>query len=419
MTQGEGGQEPPWSQVLAKSHVMATFDGFRERRDLTRAVPPSRFEIVMRYSPMASFAEFTILENIEYEIHGSHSHGACLREEQSEELATIEALQPGELVRLIFGGSLLYLVEKAPKIVLTVAQGEQGQDGAVPITLITLAGEEAANFGFDGVPLLADVRSAASEALQLHPLQLEFVDIYGAILRDDGAALPVSSSAPGLGDGSAVPADMPVNVECTAPQLSACPQASAVREMSPATGPQAIDQPGTSAESSSQPEAVASTSSFLARQPQGCPMSASATRPSAFGMAPQPWACPMAAAAISAAPQPLACPRVEVVASSPSVSCMTAQPQPMAVTLPELRQISITAPIPCIMTPQSQATITPSLSFVAPLPQAYSIVTPGQISGACSMAPQSVAAPTTSAFGIIPIYAAPAPQQPIYAAPLR
>jgi len=345
---------------LAKSHVLATFKGITERPCMVMIHPPP---------PPQRFANFEIHEYIEYEKPGqygdeqSQSHGVELGKGQSDEvIAAIESLQPGELVELAWqhdyvtwsedGGQTMskyperpvYILDRAPTLLLTVTQGEQGQDGSVPITLINMAGEEAANFAFDGVPLLADVRSAASEALQLHPLQLDFVDVHGAFLEDDGAAL--FSTAPGPEGGSAVPADVPQSME--------------------------------------------SQSTFSGPQPRACPMAAFATAPSAFSTTPQPQACPVAMAATSVAPQPFACPTVMATSIS-SISGMTAQPQPMTMPQPQMRHTSITAPGPSIVAAQSQAMITPSLSYASPQPQAYNMTMPAQILSACG-----------STFGVIP-----------------
>lgn len=378
---------------LAKSHVLATFNGITERPCMAMIHPPP---------PPQRFADFTIHEYIEYEKFGKYGdeqsdrHGVELGKDQSEEvIGAIEALEPGELVELAWqhdyvtfsedGGRTsskspmrpVYILERAPKLLLTVAQGEQGQDGSVPITLITMAGEEAANFAFDGAPQLADVRSAASEALQLHPLQLDFVDMNGAVLED----------APFPEDASAIPAEMPGMVDSAAPQPQL--RASAAPEISPAAAPRAMDAPSTVTTIQPQPAASPST---LAAAPclavAGC-MAAGMAATACLASVTQPQASPVAMAATSVAPQTRACPIVMAATSPTMFGTTAAQPQP------QMRQMSMAAPV-TITQPQSH-------SFATPGPQAYSMVMPGNVQSAYSMAPQFPSALGHSISGMLPL----------------
>eukprot|EP00930_Biecheleria_cincta_P000862 TRINITY_DN102055_c0_g1_i1.p1 TRINITY_DN102055_c0_g1~~TRINITY_DN102055_c0_g1_i1.p1 ORF type:complete len:502 (+),score=92.53 TRINITY_DN102055_c0_g1_i1:66-1571(+) len=401
-------------EFLAKSHVLATFNGIMERPCMAYIHPPPEPQ---------RFAEFTIHEYIEYEKPGKYGdeqtdrHGVELGKEQSPEvIAAIEELQPGELVELAWqhdyvtwsedGGERstkyperpVYIIERASRLLLTVAQGEQGQDGSVPITLITMAGEEAANFAFDGVPLLADVRNAASEALQVHPLQLDFVDMNGTLLCDevpeDAGAAPADerggfdyATAPQLRSAAApeiVSATMPQEMDATSTGTTTQPQLKPAASPSTFSAPPPCSQP--------QPQPAASPSTFSAPQPRASPTAAFTTSPSAFVAAPQPQACPVAMTATSVAPQARGSP-VVMAATSPSMSGMFSQALPMAAPQPQMRQMSMAAPVTSTVAPQ---TLAPSLSFVAP----------GQFQSPSSMAPQYASAPGRNTFGI--------PQQQAY-----
>merc|ERR1712187_914814 len=185
--------------LLVRNVALATFEGLQERQSMAMI-----FSQIFPPPPPKTFMTFKILDYIEYEKHGKYGEEKKVvmgfeTSRQSDVIqAMTEALQQGDLVKLGWnhdyvtrsgdGGVTssesterpIFLLERAPKIVLTVNKVH----GNSEVCLVNIAGEAIAIIEVADSSTVGSVRAAASEKIGAHPLLVQLL-LHGDLLEDD------------------------------------------------------------------------------------------------------------------------------------------------------------------------------------------------------------------------------------------